>query len=284
MSVPARNLDLSPVRPAARRYVSGPDEAPRSPLWEKPCYAYTFPPKGSYSQPHSCDSLHSDHLDQPFFLTPPPSATGGGDTLTDAVAGTDPPTVAVKQQFTSGACPIPDCVLPHPHPVTPQHQLEALRQEQEHQKLLQQIKQRNENASTQTSFFKRKSSPSTVTNQFPASNIIAAPVSLPRNQHSRRPSPSPSAVSSQRRMRRFTSVRSPPPSPPSSLSRSSSSSSGFLYNMGRHRAQHLMAVFVACATFFVVILFTTGAFGHKIGEYKFYVQRQLLSCHDRSTA
>ena len=277
------NLDLSPVRPAARRYVSGPDSAPRSPLWEKPCFPYNFTPAESLSQSApSYESLEQGgHLENPFFL----QASGSSlDTehaattshITHSHHGRPESTGTLKQQFPSGACPIPDCVLPHPHPVTPQHQLEALRQEQEHQRLLQQVKQRNENATTQTSFFKRKSSPSSPQpslasashqqhNQFPPSNLIAAPVALPRSQHSRRSSPSPSASSAQRRGRRFTSVRSPPPSPPSSLSNTSSSSSGFLLNMGRHRIQHIMASLVACVTFMVVILFTTGAFGHKIG-------------------
>ena len=34
-----------------------------------------------------------------------------------------------------------------------------------------------------------------------------------------------------------------------------------------HKGHHVFAIFVACATFIVVILFTSGAFGHQLGEY-----------------
>jgi len=34
-----------------------------------------------------------------------------------------------------------------------------------------------------------------------------------------------------------------------------------------HKSHHVFAIFVACCTFFIVLLFTTGAFGHKLGLF-----------------
>ena len=48
----------------------------------------------------------------------------------------------------------------------------------------------------------------------------------------------------------------PSPSPPVELKR-----------VGEHRFHHIFAIFVACATFLTVLLFTSGAFGHELGMF-----------------